>query len=136
MKFNIKWRTGYCCPQIIPLRTIKRPSSRVKLDRFKATFFPMSSSILNLSGLVKTQMVRVLKSSACSLTRLITLSPVGSPTSDTITMMLFVFFLMYSSTSCCVTSFIRWLSLAKCTPGRSTNVRVVRLGPGDDKSEE
>ena len=128
MKFNIKWRTGYCCPQIIPLKTIKRPSSRVKLDWFKATLFPMPSSILNLSGLVKTQMLRVLKSWACVMTRLIALSPVGSPTSDTITIMLFVFFLIYSSTSCCVTWFIRWSSLAKCAPGWSTNVKVVRLG--------
>ena len=128
------WWTACCCPQIVPLRTIKRPSSRVKFDLFKATLFPMSSSLLNLSGLVKTQMVRVLKSWACFMTRLMALSPVGSPTSDTITMMLFVFFLMYSSTSCCVTSFIRWSSLAKCTPGRSTNVRVVRLGPGEDKA--
>ena len=112
---------------------MKRPSSRVKLDIFKATFLPMSSDSLSLSGLVRTQMVRLLKSEACCMTRLMALSPVGSPTSDTITMMLLVFFFMYSSTSSWVTRFIRRSSLAKWAPGRSTNVRVVSLGPGEER---
>ena len=79
---------------VTPLNTMKRPSSRVKLDLFNATFTPMSSVSLSLSGLVSTHMVRCLKSLAFRMTRLIALSPVGSPTSDTITIMLFVFFSM------------------------------------------
>ena len=78
----------------LPRSTIKRLSSRVKLDSFKATLLPMSSLSLNLSGFVRAQMVRLLKSAAFCMTRFIALSPVGSPTSDTITIMLFVFFSM------------------------------------------
>ena len=108
---------------------IKRLSSNVKLDWFVATLFPMSSLSLNLSGLVRAQMVRLLNSAAFRMTRFIALSPVGSPTSDTITMMLLVFFSMYSSTKLWVTWFIRGSSLAKWAPGRSTKVRVVSSGP-------
>ena len=79
---------------IAPLNTMKRPSSRVKLDLFNATFTPMSSVSLSLSGLVSTHMVRCLKSLAFRMTRLIALSPVGSPTSETMTIMLLVFFSM------------------------------------------
>ena len=57
-----------------------------------ATFFPMSSDSLNLSGLVSAQIVRFLKSEAFCITRFIALSPVGSPTSETMTIMLLVFF--------------------------------------------
>ena len=74
-------------------------------------------------------MVRLLKSTAFCMTRFIALSPVGSPTSDTMTIMLFVFFSMYSSTKRWVTWFIRGSSLAKWAPGRSTKVRVVSSGP-------
>ena len=79
---------------IVPLNTMKRPSSSVKLDLFNATFTPMSSDSLSLSGLVSTHMVRCLKSLAFRMTRLIALSPVGSPTSETMTIMLLVFFSM------------------------------------------
>ena len=93
----------------------------------------MSSDSRSLSGLVNTQIVRLLKSTASRMTRFMALSPVGSPTSDTITIMLFVFFLMYSSTRSWVTRFIRGSSLAKWAPGRSTKVRVVSSGPGAER---
>ena len=100
-----------------------------------ATFFPMSSDSLNLSGLVSAQIVRLLKSEAFCITRFIALSPVGSPTSETMTIMLLVFFSMYSKTRSWVTMFMRGSSLAKWAPGRSTKVRVVNSGPGEEKYE-
>ena len=87
----------------------------------------------NLSGLVSAQIVRLLKSGAFCMTRFIALSPVGSPTSDTMTIMLLVFFSMYSKTKSWVTRFMRRSSLAKWAPGRSTKVRVVNSGPGEEE---
>ena len=112
---------------------MNRLSSSVKLDPFMATLFPMSSDSLNLSGLVSAQIVRLLKSGAFCMTRFIALSPVGSPTSDTMTIMLLVFFSMYSKTKSWVTRFMRGSSLAKWAPGRSTKVRVVNSGPGEEE---
>ena len=118
---------------ILPRSTINRLSSSVKLDPFMATLFPMSSDSLNLSGLVSAQIVRLLKSGAFCMTRFIALSPVGSPTSDTMTIMLLVFFSMYSKTKSWVTRFMRRSSLAKWAPGRSTKVRVVNSEPEEEE---
>ena len=118
---------------ILPRSTINRLSSSVKLDPFMATLFPMSSDSLNLSGLVSAQIVRLLKSGAFCMTSFIALSPVGSPTSDTMTIMLLVFFSMYSKTKSWVTRFMRRSSLAKWAPGRSTKVRVVNSGPEEEE---
>ena len=118
---------------ILPRSTINRLSSSVKLDPFMATLFPMSSHSLNLSGLVSAQIVRLLKSGAFCMTRFIALSPVGSPTSDTMTIMLLVFFSRYSKTKSWGTRFMRRSSLAKWAPGRSTKVRVVNSGPEEEE---
>ena len=118
---------------ILPRSTINRLSSSVKLDPIMATLFPMLSDSLNLSGLVSAQIVWLLKSGAFCMTRFIALSPVGSPTSDTMTIMLLVFFSMYSKTKSWVTRFMRRSSLAKWAPGRSTKVRVVNSGPEEEE---
>ena len=125
-----------CNKHILPRSTINRLLSSVKLDPFIATLFPKSSDSLSLSGLVSAQIVRLLKSGAFCITRFIALSPVGSPTSDTITMILLVFFSMYSSIKSWVTWLMRGSSFAKWAPGRSTKVRVVNSGPGERKEFE